>query len=224
MNAIQLELPNVIDHKLEARLSKWRIEISHDDWCDSPRTWSNLGAFFVSNRNRYIKNESDLDWDDFTTGDLSKDISRLEKMGYIVYTVSIYDHSGVSIYIGSPCDRWDSGIIGFYLINKFYVYDEWKCKRISPKLRANLDKIAEEEVETFSNWVNGDVWEVRLLRNDGGETEEGSENCVDVELENIGSLFGDSDEALEQAWDYFPSEFTDAFTIAEAKEFAEVIY
>lgn len=212
-NAIQMELPNIIDHKLEtylgARLSDWRLEITHDDWVDSPRTWSNLGVIFVPSNCRYMKSESDLDWDSICEGNRERDCERLEKMGYIVYPLSVYDHSGVSIYIGGSCDKWDSGQIGWYLVSKSDVYKEYGCKRISPKLRAKLDKIVEGEIEVFNDWCNGENWEYNLFKGD-----ELFDSCG-------GFIGSNQDEVFDDMWEYIPSEFTDAFTKEEAKAMAE---
>lgn len=209
-NAIQMELPNIIDHKLEARLSDWRLEITHDDWVDSPRTWRTLGVIFVPSNCRYMKSESDLDWDSICdSGSSCKDREKLEKMGYIVYPLSVYDHSGVSIYIGGSCDMWDSGQIGWYLVNKFAVYEEYGCKRISPKLRAKLDKIVEGEIEVFNDWYNGENWEYNLFKGD-----ELFDSC--------GGFTGSNEnEVFDEMWENIPSEFTDAFTKDEAKAMAE---
>lgn len=201
----QLELPNIIDHKLEARMANWVIEISRDDWADSPRTWDNLGVIFVPSGCRYCKNESGLDWDSICGNGRDSDLKALEKMGYIAFPLSVYDHSGVKYYIGSPCDQWDSSQIGWYLVNKFAVYEEWKCKRISPKLRAKIEKIAEGEIDTYNSWANGEVYEFTLFK-DG------------VDLDCVGGIYGDSDEVLNEIYSFLPIEFTDAFTIEEAKE------
>lgn len=212
-NAIQMELPNIIDHKLEtylgARLSDWRLEITHDDWVDSPRTWSTLGVIFVPKGCKYAKNESDLDWDSICEGNRERDCERLEKMGYIVYPLSVYDHSGVSIYIGGSCDKWDSGQIGWYLVSKSDVYKEYGCKRISPKLRAKLDKVVEGEIEVLNDWYNGETWKYNLFKE-----EELFDSCG-------GFIGSNENEVFDEMWGYIPSEFTDAFTKEEAKAMAE---
>ena len=212
-NAIQMELPNIIDHKLEtylkARLSDWRLEIIHDDYVGSPRVRSTLGVIFAPSGCRYMKSESDLDWDSICEGNRERDRKALEKLGYIVYPLSVYDHSRVSIYIGGSCDKWDSGQIGWYLVSKSDVYKEYGCKRISPKLRAKLDKIVEGEIELYSDWYNGETWVYNLFKGDEFFDSRG------------GFIGSNQDEVFEEMWENIPSEFTDAFTKEEAKAMAE---
>lgn len=211
MNACeQLELPNIIDHKIEARLSNWRLEITYDDCVDSPRDWDSLGVIFVPKGCRYMKNESDLDWDSICdSGSSCEDKKKLERMGYIVYPLSVYDHSGVSIYIGGSCDKWDSGQIWWYLVSKSDVYKEYGCKRISPKLRAKLDKIVEGEIEVLNDWCNGRNWKYALFKG-----EELFDSCG-------GFIGSNQDKVFDDMWGNLPSEFTDAFTKEEAKAMAE---
>lgn len=200
----QLELPNIIDYRQE----KYKIEVRQDTWCDSPRTWSNLGVIFVPNGCRYCKNESDLDWDSVCEGNRKRDRKALEKLGYIAFPLTVYDHSGVSIYLGSPCDAWDSGQIGWYLVSKETVRKDYGCKRISPKLMANIEKIVEGEIETYSDWANGNCWEYTFFHND--EEEEGCSICGFIE---------DYEEMAKDFYDYLPKYFRDAFTRDEVTQF-----
>ena len=207
----QLELPGVIDYRKE----DWKLILKTDNGCESPRDWgSALGKFLVGKNCKYAKNEMDFSLGDYLTGyDYEKDKQTLEKMGYIPYPVSVYEHSGVRVFIGRAND-WDSGCIGFYLVKKEDVYKEWNCKRISPKLRANINEIVAGEIDIYSHWLNGDCYGFKLFRN--GEE-------VDSCWGFIGIPWG-ADGIVGDIYDCLPSEFTNAFTVAEAVEMAERIY
>lgn len=180
--------PNIIDYKLD----DWKIEIETDSDSDNPHDWDNLGEFCVSNHSRYIRNESDFDLE-------SLDLKALEKT-HIILLVSVYDHSGVSIYIGSPCDRWDSGQIGWYIVSKEKIKQEFNVKRISPKLRERVISYLENEVETFNKWLNNEVYQFTLIHN--GEEEDSCGGFYDI----------------DDIYEYLPSEYRDSFSLEEMKQ------
>lgn len=182
-------LPNIIDY----RLDDWEIEIENDSDSDNPRNWCNLGEFCVSNYSKYLDNESGIEIES------ESDFKALEKT-HIILPVSVYDHSGVSIYIGSPCDRWDSGQIGWYIASKEEIKRQFKVKRISPKLKSRVIEYLENEVETFNKWVNNEVYKFTLYHN--GEEED-----------SCGGFYN-----IEDIYEYLPSEYTSAFSVEEMKQ------
>jgi len=185
-------LPNIIDYSKD----DWKIEVDYDGDSDNPRNWSNLGEFLVSNHSRYLDNESGIEIES------ESDFKNLEKT-HIILPVSVYDHSGVSIYIGSPCDRWDSGQVGWYIVSKEKIRSEYNVKRISPKLRERVISHLENEVETYSKWVNGDVYYFTLYHN--GEEED-----------SLGGIYD-----IDDIYDYLPKEYTSTFTKDEMKQHIE---
>lgn len=201
MTEQQLELPNIIDYKKD----KWEIKISYDECPDSPRTWDNLGEIFVSNGCKYTSNETSIDFDEFTTRDADQDQARLEAMGFIALPLSVYDHSGVSIYIGGKRDKWDSGQIGFYIVSKEKIREEYKVKRISKKLHQRIEKVLIDEINTYNDYINGNVYGFQLIHNDKEE-----DSCY--------GFYGNN--CLSDMYEYFPDEFCKSFTVEEAKALA----
>lgn len=193
----QLELNNIINHKLD----NWQINIKPCDG-ENPREFDEVGKLFVTNRCRYASNESELDFDDFTTGDLEKDIEKLDKMGFFALPVSVYDHSGVKIYIGGPCDRWDSGYIGFYLIDKKQYKKDFNVKRINKK---RLEKIASAQIAEYNAYCNGEVYCYDLT-------------CNGKEVDSLGGFYGL--DCFQYMFDNMPNEFTNLFTVKEAESLA----
>lgn len=187
-------LPNIIDYKLD----DWKIEIETDSDSDNPRNWDNLGEFCVSNRCRYCKNEYE-DSDALSWYDEKDDFKTLSKT-HIVLPLSYYDHSGVSIYIGSPCDRWDSGRLGWYIVSKEKIKQEFNVKRISAKLKSRVIEYLENEVKTFNQWINNEVYSFTLYHN--GEEEDSCGGFYDI----------------DDIYEYLPKEYTSAFTREEMKQ------
>ena len=95
----------------------------------------------------------------------------LEKYLYMV-PISVYEHSAIKIYAGSPCCRFDSGQVGFaYIVRKDYAnqenFEEW------------ANKVIEEECEIYTRYLNGWVYGlvVTKLDEEGNKTTEEVENC-----------------------------------------------
>ena len=109
----QLELDGIIDHSKD----KWELKITRDDFSDSPREWDNLGTICVSKNCRYVEDEAKLN-DSLNWSNREEDLAILESKGYVALPLSVYDHSGVTIYIGEKCDKWDSGQVGWYIVSK----------------------------------------------------------------------------------------------------------
>lgn len=209
MYAEQLELPNIIDYSKD----KWELKISYDEFTDSPRNWDNLGTICVSRACRYVDNEATAlsDSDVLEWCNAEKDKKALENRGYIVLPLSVYDHSGVSIYIGGKCDPWDSSQIGWYIVSREDVRKEYGVKRISHKLLEKVKNILDNEVRTFNHYINGEVYTFTLKHND-------------EEVDSCGGFYEDDNEHngfIRDMYDYFPKEFTNAFTVEQTKEMAE---
>ena len=200
----QLELSGVIDPRAE----RWTLTIERDEYTENPREWENLGEFFTRSA-RYVESELDstLDFSDYTLEELEK---ALEKQGYICARVSVYDHSGVRVYLGSPCCRWDSGYIGLYVVNKQRARDWLNVKRITTRIKKKIFDIMESEVNTFNNWLNGNIFYFNVERN--GE-----------QLDSCGGFIADSErDALDSMMEYLPEELTHAFNVEEIRKLAGV--
>lgn len=201
----QLELQGIIDYSKD----NWELKIDYDESIDSPRDWDNLGQICVSKRCTYCNNEY-KDADSLTWCDETSDLRTLERRGFIVLPLSYYDHSAVRIYIGNKCDPWDSGRLGWYIVSKEKVRKEYGAKRIGKRLREKVEQILENEVETFNHYINGEVYSFTLYHN--GE-----------EVDSCGGFYDSDNEHngfIRDMYEYFPKEFTDAFTVEQTKEMA----
>lgn len=207
MTAEQLELPNIIDYSKD----KWELKIGYDEYADSPRNWDNLGKICVSNRCKYTSDESGfngcdvLEWED-----AKEDKATLERKGYVVLPLSVYDHSGVKMYIGGKRDAWDSGQIGWYIVSKDDIRKEYNVKRISKKLLAKVESVMESEINTYDAYMNGNVYNFTLYHND-------------EEIDSCGGFYDDDDEYrgfIRSMYECLPKMFTDCFTVEQTKEMA----
>lgn len=85
------------------------------------------------------------------------DVAELLEDELVIMPVSIYDHSGVSIWLGSPTCMWDSGQVGFmYLTKKDALRELGNCTEENWKERAM--ECMEAEMEVYNCYISGDVY------------------------------------------------------------------
>lgn len=85
------------------------------------------------------------------------DVAELLEDELVMLPVSIYDHSGVSIWLGSPTCKWDSGQVGFmYLTKKDALRELGNCTEENWKERAM--ECMEAEMKVYNCYISGDVY------------------------------------------------------------------
>lgn len=116
------------------------------------------------------------------------DVAELLEDELVMMPVSIYDHSGVSIWLGSPTCMWDSGQVGFmYLTKKDALRELGNCTEENWKERAM--KCMEAEMEVYNCYMSGDVYGFVIEDEDGNEIDScwgyfGDEAVEDQNKEN----------------------------------------
>lgn len=185
------------------------IDIDYDDNAESPRIWGgNIATFVCEHRNYRLGDEYDIDaavdelFDKYVKGHDDEDLTIDEKLELIEKTdevfilpISIYDHSGVDIWLGSTAGhvdaRWDCSTVGFAYIEKSVL--EQKTLPSLPDLpwKERAEKIMDAEMDLYASYVRGEVY---------GYMIDGLDDCP-----------------LDSCWGYYGDEgLKDA--IAEAKE------
>jgi hypothetical protein len=150
------------------------LEIIQDEHPESPRSWDNLGTFAFSHKRYHFGDEKKFEK---LIG--SKSPEAIQKFAMrkdvISLPVFMYDHSGTT-FRSSRAGRnpfhcpWDSGLIGWVVVTKKQVREEYKWKVLT---KARIEKILtylEGEVETYDQFSTGDTYGFRILEN-GEETD-----------------------------------------------------
>lgn len=78
----------------------------------------------------------------------------------------MYDHSGLTISLKPFSCPWDSGQIGWVYIGKEKLAEEWGS---GPDAMDKARACLKAEVETYDQYLTGDVWGVRIKNADGEE-------------------------------------------------------
>lgn len=165
------------------------VRIIADSDPESPREWDNLGTMVCAHR-RYLLGDEDgmrkaLDLiyehlSDKQLNDMEFDASHvpdieraLEATGQaIMLPLYLYDHSGITMKCSPFMCPWDSGKVGFIFVSKATARNEYDWKLLNKQRIEKLQKYLEGEVETYDQYLRGDIWGFEVL-----EDGEVSDSC-----------------------------------------------
>lgn len=170
----------------------FRAYLFADEDPTKPTDWDMFGTL-ISWHRRYVF-EQDGPKAGFAHGQDFLETARKE--GYIYIPVGLHDHSGITLYEGTGPHAmdgggWDSGQVGFYYVTEQKALKEFprpsgvpRSKWPNPKsavakeLREKVLKLLRSELETWDQYVRGDVYYYRI---DGPEGET---------HDSLGSVYG----------------------------------
>lgn len=173
-------------------IEKPKLVIDYDYDVDSPRNWSNLSILIIRNglgdNDEYLNRE--LENSQHKVGcaedhlELMKEIVEEHLGSKVIYAdfISKYEHSGVRYFVGQS-SGWDYANIGFVFVTEDSL-EEIGCSK------EDIEKIVEAEIETFSQWTNGEVYYFTLYDDEGNEEY------------SLGGLY-----SLEEIKEYLPGEW-----------------
>lgn len=172
----------------------YTIEINQDEDVESPRDWDNLGKM-VCNHGRYdLANEVKFDFD--SCNSWQEVGEELKKAYAVVLPIFMYDHGSVSLSVTPYSCRWDSGQVGFVVCSTEDIKKEYSVKRISKKIIKKVESILINEVEIYSQYINGEVYRYSI-DDENGETIDSCSGFYGYYFENNGLL-----ESAKRAIDY----------------------
>lgn len=193
----------------------YRIRILQDDSPESPREWDNL-AIMVCFHRRYVLGDPGHGYDAGTYTswtEMEADIVKRERP-VVIKPLYLYDHSGITISTSPFSCPWDSGQIGFAWVPRHRVLKEWKCKRVTAKLRTMVEACLEAEVRIYDAYLRGAVF---------GYVIDGPTEDPDVWEENLDSCWGFYGEGETKADGYMVGQASNAIdAIIEARHRASL--
>lgn len=136
----------------------YNINIYYDSNPESPRDWDNLGTFYTAHH-RYKPEEQfckHFERDEvFASEGIFLD-DFLKK--YIALPIYLYDHGGQTISSSPFSCKWDSRLFGMVAVSVEKVRQEFGWKRISPKRREQIEKQLQGEIESYDQYLQGEVY------------------------------------------------------------------
>lgn len=146
-------------------------KIMYDQGSENPREWDTFTKLALFHNRYNFGNDSGLSPDDYDGWDEFKAALVKECDAAVILPVQMYEHSGISIYIGDSHDRWDGGQLGFIYATRKDILEEYGGKRITPAIREKVLAVMHGEIEEFSAYVNGDVYGYTLTDARGEEVD-----------------------------------------------------
>ena len=173
---------------------QYTIKIFQDMDAQNPRGDSEpLGTIYHTHRN-YDLGER------LTCEDIQ---AIVENDSFISLPVYIYDHGNIMLSCGGFSCPWDSGQVGIIAVEKAKLLKEWNRKKWSKKLELQVIKCLQSEIETFSDYLSGDVYGFVI------EKATHCDSCKHDDAEQIDSCWGfigDYKYCLAEAKANLPSE------------------
>ncbi len=134
--------------------------IERDEDASNPRDDDNLGVMACWHR-RY-----DLGDNPRETAKVEpvKLLQKLRRDGLAaMLPLFLYDHSGITMRTSPYSCPWDSGQVGFIYVTREKARKEMGWKRITKARAAKLAEYLTGEVETYDQYLTGDVYWFRLF-------------------------------------------------------------
>jgi hypothetical protein len=158
-------------------MKQYTYELMQDNDPISPREWDNLGTFSFTN-NRYLSSDKNA----LNIEDIKYLMLHNECIAVPIYA---YIHSGITLSTAPFSCRFDSGLIGFCYVTRIKLLDE----SLENKTDIEIQKYLTNEVITYDQFLNGDVWGYTIKDHHGNEIEScygfyGEDYCKN-EVENI---------------------------------------
>ena len=154
------------------------LRIIQDDNPGSPREWDNLGTMTCFH-DRY-----NLGDDNGHFSDPDELIEYVNRDDVIALPLFLYEHGGITMRVGPFYEPWDSGQVGYIYITKEDIRKEYSVKRISPKLLKMVTEVLNGEVETYDQYLRGDVYGYEIVKMTTCEC------CGAVKEEHVDSCWG----------------------------------
>ena len=130
------------------------LEIYQDSDGHSPREWDNLAQFVCFHKRYNLGDDHGIDHNDYNSWE--ELIEANTKDGDIVVPLYMYDHGNISISTSPFMCPWDSGRIGYAVVTKESIIENYGDD--SPENRAKALRCLEAEVETYDHYVQGEVY------------------------------------------------------------------
>ncbi len=127
---------------------------------------------------------------------ISDYLNLLEKAGFVFLPVSIYDHSGITMYVGGKFDhfdgRWDCSQVGWIYISKAEVFEN---------LGGYRDEAGKFHKLNTKNWRKVAEYCMRLSVEEYDQYISETAKCIKIE-EYTGSSFDIDEIENESNWDF----------------------
>ena len=172
---VKKEVPDEIyEHKTENK----KMEIYREQHPIDPRTHGALATMVCSHR-KYNLGDEEPSGNHRSWSQVESELRENNDV-LAVKPIYLYDHSGITISTTPFNSSWDSSQVGLIYITQEDI--EKRGIKEEHRTQENYKKWLKQEVETYDQYLRGDVWRYNLKTNDEGEEL----------LESCGGFYGDN--------------------------------
>jgi hypothetical protein len=150
----------------------YTLTILLDECAESPRELDNLGTIYAAHKRYNLSDEpyTCAGNNESPIQDLCEElglsnVTELKKK-YLYYPLSMYEHGEISLYIGTPTCEFDSGLLGFIVVPKERAREWFKIKNFTNKVKSEIYKKLESEIEVYNYYLNGECYGYMLTKDD----------------------------------------------------------
>jgi len=141
------------------------ISIYPDPNPENPREWSNIGRIlYFRGSGRYKLG------DEAATVEEMNEIQHDQKQ-FIALPVYTYMHGGTAMQTKPYGDPWDSGQSGVIYTWITKALKAFGRKKMTPALRKKVEEVLAQEVKTFGEYLNGEVYGYITTDSNGEEVD-----------------------------------------------------
>ena len=158
----------------------------------NPREDNNIGIMVCFHRRYTLGDKTELKSDNFNDWEELYNHLKKEEKAICILPLYLYDHSGISIKVGSFIGHaqhaeWDSGQVGFIYTTK----EQLNKIGVTTKSKKKIETYLRNEVETYNHYITGECYE--LVKELYGKDKE------QIDYDTLGGFLGydDSLKALE---------------------------
>ena len=169
------------------------LRVIQDNTPENPRRWDNLGTMICFHRKYSLGDKHDYNHSNYGNWqEMKNDIIKSED-ACVILPLYLYDHGGITMNTTGFSCPWDSGQVGWLFISKAKVRKEYNVKRINKKLIELVTSNLKGEVETYDQYLTGDVYGFKVINEEGNEEDScwgffGSDVTTNGMLEHVGEL------------------------------------
>ena len=154
---------------MEKIIGKYKIKIVQDTDPSDPRGDDNLGTMVCFHGRYNLGDKHDYRARDYDGWDeMEAAIIKRENVG-VILPLYLYDHSGLTMNTTGFSCPWDSGQVGFIYISKKKMLEEYGGKIVTAKLKERVKQYLIGEVETYDQFLTGDVYGYQIFEIDEDE-------------------------------------------------------
>jgi hypothetical protein len=142
-------------------MKKYELVIEQDYDPMNPRTdWDNITTMFCFHKNYDLGDKHEYKSSNFNSWDELKEQIEQDYKVLFIKPLYLYDHSGITISTSPFGCQWDSGQVGWVIIDEKQL--NLMCGKDFERSEEKLNCITDSEVKTYDEYLTGEVYQYKV--------------------------------------------------------------